>query len=74
MYSGLLRGSTAKGSSTGFSQICPAKVEALKSYLFTESFLILKIKNTFLIFCVTLYFNVTCLPLFTPISLTTTKW
>ena len=34
MYSGLLRGSTAKGSSTGFSQICPAKVEALKSYLF----------------------------------------
>ena len=37
-----------RGSSTGFSRFSPTKVEAHKSFLFTESFLVLKIKNTLL--------------------------
>ena len=47
--------STAKRSSIGFSQVCLTKVEACKSFLFTESSLVLKIKNTLLIFVITLY-------------------
>ena len=34
------------GSSTRFSWVNPTKVEARKSFLFTESYLVLKIKNT----------------------------
>ena len=46
----LSRCSTARGSSVGFSPVNPTKVEACKSFLFTESFLVCKIKNTWLIF------------------------
>ena len=42
----LLRCGTARVSSIGFSSVSPTKVEARKSFLFTESFLELKIKNT----------------------------
>ena len=43
------RCSAARGSSTGFSHDGPAKVGTHKSFLFTESSLELKIKNTRLI-------------------------
>ena len=42
----LSRCSTARGSSSGFSLVRPAKVEALKSFLFSESYLVFKVKNT----------------------------
>ena len=35
IHSGLSRCSTARGSSTGCSQVCPTKVKACKSFLFT---------------------------------------
>ena len=50
MNTQLLSCSTARESSAGFSRVSPTKVEIGKSFLFTESFLILKIKNTGLIF------------------------
>ena len=37
---------TARGSSIRYSQFSPTKFEAHKSFLFTESSLVLKIKNT----------------------------
>ena len=49
IHSILSRCSTARGSSAGFSQVSTPKVEALKSFLFTESSLVLKLKNTWLI-------------------------
>ena len=48
---------TARGSSAGFSMISLTKVEDGKSFLFAKSSLVLKIKNTWLIFNVTLYFS-----------------
>ena len=54
MYSQFLRCCTARRSSTGYSQFSPSKFEACKSYLFTESFIVLKIKPTWLI-CFVLY-------------------
>ena len=46
MYSRLSRCCTARGSSTGFSRFSPTKVDARKSFLFNESFLVLKVYNT----------------------------
>ena len=56
IFSRLLRCSTVWGSSVRFSQMIPTKFEACKSFLFTESSLKLKIKNTWLIFIITLFF------------------
>ena len=47
MYYWLLRCITVRGPSAGSSQISPTKVEAHKYFLFTESSLVLKIKNNF---------------------------
>ena len=49
IYSWFLRCNTARGSSTGFSLFSLTKVEACKSFPFTRSSLVLKIKNTWLI-------------------------
>ena len=49
MYSWLLRCSKARGSSTGLSLVSPTKVNARKSFLFTEGFLKVEKKNTCLI-------------------------
>ena len=49
IYSQLSRCCTARGFSKGFSQVSPAKVEAHKCFLIAESFLVLKIKNIWLI-------------------------
>ena len=49
------------GSSRGFFRFCLTKVEASKSFLLTESSLVLKIKNTRLIFIVTLNSFITLL-------------
>ena len=51
---------TGKGSSSGFSGVSPTKVEAC--VFFTESTLVLKINNTWLIFIVTVYSYVTAYP------------
>ena len=42
IHSKLLRCGRARGSSTGFARVSPTKVEARKSFLFTEDFLVLK--------------------------------
>ena len=39
----------ARGSGTRFTLVGPTKVKARKSFLFTEKFLVLKVKNTCLI-------------------------
>ena len=49
IHSWLSRFSAARGSSIGFSLFSPTKVEARKSFLFTQSSFLLKIKNTWLI-------------------------
>ena len=54
IHSQFLRCSTAWGSSAGFSQVSSTKVKAGSSFLFTESSVLLKIKNIWLIFIVTL--------------------
>ena len=54
-YSWLTRCCTARGYSKGFFHFSPTKVKAGKSFLFTESSLVLKIKSTWFIFIVTLY-------------------
>ena len=46
--------STARESSAGFSHVCHTMVEALKSFLLSENSLDLKMKNTWLIFVITL--------------------
>ena len=60
IYSGLSSCCTARGSSSGFSRVSPTKVEACIFY--TESSLVLKINNTWLIFIVTVYSYVTAYP------------
>ena len=55
------RCSTARGCYSEYSWFSPTKVEACKSFLFTESFLVSKIKNIRLIFIVTLYSYITLL-------------
>ena len=50
---------SASGSSVGFSRFSSTKVEARKSFRFTESSLVLKIKNTGIIFIITLYSFIT---------------
>ena len=37
---------TVRASIAGFTQVSPTKVEACKSFIFTESSLVLNIKNT----------------------------
>ena len=49
-YTRLPRCSKSRGSGAGFSQVSPTKFEAAKSFLFTESSLLMKIKSTWLIF------------------------
>ena len=44
-----IKSSLARGSSIGFSQVSPTKVEAHKSFIFTESSLTLKLRKTGLI-------------------------
>ena len=46
VYCGLLRCCTARGSIAWLSWFSPTKDEARKSFLFTESSLVLKLKNT----------------------------
>ena len=43
MYSQLSRCSSAKGPSTGFSQVSLTKVNALKYFLLTESSFVLRV-------------------------------
>ena len=50
IHSKLSRYYTALGSSKELSWFSPTKVEAHKSFIFTECSLVLKIKNTWLMF------------------------
>ena len=54
LYSQLSRCSTARGSSTGLSQVGPTKVKACKSFLFTESSLKVENKEDLVDFVITL--------------------
>ena len=55
IHSRLSRCSTTRGSIAWVSRVSHTKVEALTSFLFTESSLVLQIKHTWLIFIVTLF-------------------
>ena len=48
IYSWLLSCFTARGSGTGFSRVSPVKVKARKSFLYTEKFFCIEIKEQIL--------------------------